>query len=404
MSKLQQVIIIVNNFSLGILLPVLNLVLMERGATLQTLPLLVGIYSATVLCLELPSGVCADIYGRKLVFLMSTVFMLVSFSLLIIANSIGWLILAMIFLGMGRAFSSGSLDALFIDQALDLHGECCLAGVTARMSILESIGLAVGAIAGGIIANATGTYLANIVLRLILTAILFILCLVFIKEQNIHDKKHRTSLLEHISQGRHALAATRELGFIFVGIFFLGFFLCTIETYWQPAFMQISNTRNSTWMLGFIVFIGFFAVAFGNIIIKKILDKHISKWWNVYNICRIIFAGCIIIFAIQKNSISFVVCYACIYLTLGASSVTESALINKFTQNHMRASMLSLNSLMAQIGSLCASLFSSIMILKLQFAGLWIVAGVLLGGYAIISTAVINKYDQKNRNNTTIIP
>lgn len=404
MNKLQQVIIAVNNFSLGILLPVFNLVLMEKGATLQTLPLLVGIYSATVLCLELPSGVCADIYGRKIIFLMSTVFMFVSFSLLIMADSIVWLVLAMIFFGMGRAFSSGSLDALFIDQTLVLHGESCLAGVTTRMAILESVGLAVGAIAGGIIANATGTYLANIVLRLVLTAILFILCLFFVKEQPLHSKSHHTTLMEHIRQGKQVLTSAHELGFVFIGIFFLGFLLFTIETYWQPAFMQMPNTQNTTWMLGFITFIGFFSVAFGNTIVKKILDKHINKWWNVYNICRIIFAGCIVIFAFQKNSVSFVICYACIYLTLGASNVAESALINKFTPNHMRASMLSLNSLMMQIGSLCASLFSSIMILKLQFAGLWIVAGVFLGGYAIIATAIINKYNQKNRNNTAVIP
>jgi MFS family permease len=157
-------------------------------------------------------------------------------------------------------------------------------------------------------------------------------------------------------------------------------------------------------MLGFITFIGFFSVAFGNTIIKKTLDRNINKWWNIYNICRIMFAGCIVIFAFQKNSASFMVCYACIYLMLGASNVAESALINKFTPSHMRASMLSLNSLMVQIGSVCASLFSSIMILKLQFRGLWIVAGVLLGGYAIISTAITNKYNRKNRDNTTVYP
>jgi len=320
------------------------------------------------------------------------------------ANSMGWLIFAMIFFGMGRAFSSGSLDALFIEQAIDLHGECCLAGVTARISILESVGLAVGAIAGGIIANATGTYLTNIVVRLVLTAILFILCLFFVKEQPLHGKSHHTTLMEHVKQGKQVLTSVHELGFVFIGVFFLGFLFFTVETYWQPAFMQMSNTQESTWMLGFITFIGFFSVAFGNTIVKKILDKYINKWWNVYNICRIVFAGCIVIFAIQKNSISFVVCYAFIYMALGASNLAESALINKFTQNHMRASMLSLNSLVVQIGSLCASLFSSIMILKLQFAGLWIVAGVLLGGYAVISIAVINKYNQKNRNNTTVIP
>jgi MFS family permease len=182
-------------------------------------------------------------YGRKTVFLISTVFMFVSFSLLIMADSMVWLIPAMIFFGIGRAFSSGSLDALFIDQALVRYRETCLAGVIARISILESIGLAIGAIAGGIIANATGTYLANIVLRLVLTAILFILCLFFVREQPLPGKRNHTTLMEHIRQGKQVLTSVHELSFIFIGVYFLGFLLFTIETYWQPAFMQIQILR-----------------------------------------------------------------------------------------------------------------------------------------------------------------
>jgi predicted acyltransferase len=83
-------------------------------------------------------------------------------------------------------------------------------------------------------------------------------------------------------------------------------------------------------------------------------------------------------------------------MMLGASNAAEGALINKFTPNSMRASMLSLNSLIAQIGSLCASVFSSIMILKLQFTGIWLAAGMLLGGYAIIAAAVTGRRKSQN--------
>jgi len=106
MTKMQQIIIAINSFSMGILIPVFNLALLERGSSLQTLPLLLAIYSTTVLCLELPSGICADIYGRKSVFLLSCGFQLISFSILIAANNMLWLIFALIFYGLGRAFSS----------------------------------------------------------------------------------------------------------------------------------------------------------------------------------------------------------------------------------------------------------------------------------------------------------
>ena len=389
MTKLQQIIMGMNSFSMGILIPVFNLVLLEKGSNLQTLPLLLAIYAITVLCFELPSGICADIYGRKAVFLVSCIMQFISFSLLIAADNMIWLVFAIVFFGLGRAFSSGTLDALFIDQSLALHGEDCLTKVTAQMAVLEGIGLAVGGILGGIITNVTGTYLTNIILRAVFTVTLFILCLAFIEEQPTHDIKQRTSLINHIKQGKQVLFSTPKFGFIFLGVFFVGFILCTLETYWQPAFMHIPTAQNSTWVLGVITFFGFLAVTIGNIFVQELLDKNNNSWFNVYNTSRIIFAICILVFAVQKRFLGFVAWYAVVYLLLGVSNVAESSLINKLIPNHMRASILSLNSLIAQIGVLCASVFSSIMIM--QFAGIWIVAGGILGGYAIFVTLVTNK-------------
>jgi len=393
MNKLQQCIMAINSFSMGILLPVLNLVLLEKGSSLQTLPLLLAIYSLTVLCLELPSGIFADMYGRKAVFLLSCCFQIISFSLLIAASNIIWLIFAVIFFGLGRAFSSGSLDALFIDQALALHGEGCLAKVTARLAVLDGAGLALGGIAGGFVANATGIYTGNIVLRLVLTVTLFILCLAFVKEQPSHDAKQgkqHTPLIELIRQGKQVVFTTPEFGLIFIGVFFIGFLLFSLETYWQPAFMKMATAKNNTWVLGLITFIGFLAVIIGNTIAQKLLERSGKRWWNVYNICRIIMTAFILVFAFQKSATGFVFWYAGIYLLLGAGNVAESTLMNKYTPGNMRASVLSLNSLVAQIGGLCASLFSSIMVMRLQFSGIWIVAGVLLGGCTIVVATVTN--------------
>lgn len=390
MTRLQQAIIAINSFSIGILIPVFNLILLDKGSNLQTLPLLLAIYSITVFCLELPSGICADIYGRKAVFLLSCGFYIISFLLLIAAHNMIWLTFTILFYGMGRAFSSGSLDALIIDQALELHGEDCLAKVTSRMAVLDGAGLAMGGMAGGIISDVAGSYLSNIVLRLVFTVLLFILSLSFVQEQFAHDKKGCTSFFEHVRKGRQMILSAPVLGFIFMGVFFLGFLLFSIETYWQPAFMKIPAAHNSTWVLGVITFLGFTAVAFGNIIARKLLDKY-SSWWNLYNICRIIFGICIIIFAFQKNVIGFVIWYTGIYLLLGVGNVTESTLLNKLTPNHMRASVLSLSSLILQVGGLCASVFNSIMVGRLQFLGIWITAGGLVGAYAVIAAVITNK-------------
>lgn len=392
MTKMQQIVYAANSFSTGIMIPVLTLMLLDKGSDLQTLPLLLAIYSLSVLCFELPSGILADMYGRKTVFLLSCGFLVLSFSLLLLAEKIVSLIAAIILFGLGRAFCSGSLDALIIDHALEAYGEGYIAKTASRLAVLESGGLALGGIAGGLIYNFTGTYSSNIIVRLTLTVLLIVLCIVFIKDKPQHDikqQKQRIKLNEIIRQGSQVISNKPKFGLILIGILFTGFSLFTVETYWQPALMQFTPS-NGKWVLGLVTFFGYSVIIFGNMVAQKLLDNSKISWWNIYNIFRITIAAIILVFAFQKSATGFVCWYAVIYMLLGAGNVAESSLINKYTPNNMRASMLSLSSLVAQIGGFSGSLFSSIMILRLHFSGIWIVAGAISGIFAVAVTTVSN--------------
>jgi MFS family permease len=392
MTKISQIIIMTNNFSLGILLPVLNLILLERGASLKTLPILIALYAVTVLCFELPSGICADLFGRKNVFLISCVFQFLSMVLLLLSDNIIWLVFAIICNGLSRSFSSGSLDALIIDQALLSNGEDFLSKVTSRLAVLEGIGLAVGGIAGGIISYLSSNYTMNIILRAGLSIAVLVLCLLFIKDvEQKEEEKERIPLTEHIKQGKEIVFSTPNFKLIFAGVFFLGFFLITIETYWQPAFTRIASLTGGVWLLGVITFFGFVASVSGNTAAHKLLQRFKNHKWSVYNINRIILGTCILIFALQTSSAGYIFGYAVIYFLLGIGNVAENTLINQYTPSNMRASVLSLSSLIFQIGVMVSSLFSSIMVSYLQIKGLWIVTGILLGGYALFVTAVTYK-------------
>ncbi len=387
MNKMLQAIFTLNHLSTGIMLPVLTLILLGKGANLQTLPLLLAVFSLTALLLELPSGILADMFGRKAVFLISCGFQLISFTLLVVTYSLVGLVSAIVFLGMGRAFSSGSLDAILIDQAMNKGGESCLPKVTSRLAVLEGTGLAAGSIAGGLAASVSGTYGSIIIIRLILTAIVTLLCLFFAVEPPRRSKADEAaqvpSLKAMVKQGGRLIIGHRELGLILLGVFFTGFFLFTLETYWQPAFTSIPHIAGNTWLLGVISFIGFFSVTAGNFIAHKLLSSSKISWWNTFTVSRVIMAASLLFFAAVNGAAGFISLYAGIYLLLGAGNVPESSLINKYTPNDMRASMLSLNSLVSQLGGLCASLFSSILVTRLHFSGIWFTAGILIGCYAV---------------------
>jgi predicted MFS family arabinose efflux permease len=118
---------------------------------------------------------------------------------------------------------------------------------------------------------------------------------------------------------------------------------------------------------------------------------------------RFLMAAFILVFAFQRRELGFICWYAGIYYALGAANQSESFLVNKYTPNNMRASILSLSSLMTQVGGLCGSLFSSIAIIALQFSGIWTVAAGLSGAYAIAAAAVIYKIGKKNSADPGII-
>jgi len=250
--------------------------------------------------------------------------------------------------------------------------------------LLEGLGFAVGSVAGGVLASVTRSYLSNLVVQALLYVVLFFVCLRVVSEQSSGPVKHRPSLRSHLEQGKQVVLSSRKFSLILVGVILVGFFLSTVETYWQPAFMKITKSDNIAWMLGLITFIGFFTVIFGSAFGQKLLDKFQTKWWGIYIAVRILFCVSIVALAVQGTAGGFVIGYVIVYMCLGINNVVESTLINKLTPANMRASMLSLSSLIAQIGMIAAAIFSSILVGIIGSSGIWIVSGSLLGVCTLI--------------------
>lgn len=111
-----QVLIFIHAGTTGLIAPVMTLMFLQHGASLNTLSLFVALFSLTVLLAEIPSGIFADTYGRKKCFLLSLIFLICKDSFLLISNDPILLSVSCIFFGLGNAFSSGSLEALIIEQ------------------------------------------------------------------------------------------------------------------------------------------------------------------------------------------------------------------------------------------------------------------------------------------------
>ncbi|WP_312810900.1 MFS transporter [Sedimentibacter sp.] len=381
--RLYTFILLLNSFATGLLVPVLSLLLIQKGATFSMLSILIGIYSFSVIILELPTGIMADIIGRKKTFCLSLIVSLLFSAVVLLGNGVVILYIGMLLYGLNRAISSGSFEALFIDSYINEFGKDKLHDVTIRINVIDALGLSAGALAGGYLPEISGKYFSSIgmydlslIVRIILTFIVLIFAMVYIKETVVNENKKRVFIWEHIKISSNLAANNKNVICIFISVFSTGFLFSSLETYWQPHFISLMPDNSAMFLLGVMAFMYFAAAMTGNIIYGRIFSKHNTK--KMYLLLRSILVTVLIITALQTNMVLFMFFYTLIYLFLGMSNVPEGVILNGEIPNEHRASILSLNSLVLQMGVLFGSFFNSIMINHSSIPGLWFVASVVI--------------------------
>jgi len=393
--KLYSLIVFLKSFSTGVLIPVLSLLFIDKGASLSNLSIIMGIYSLTVVILELPTGILADVIGRKKIFCLSLIVSLLGYFIILIGHGMIFLYIGIIFYGASRALSSGSFDALFIDSYIETFGKDKLHKITTRLSVLDSLGLSLGALTGGLLPKfslnliwALGTFDLNVIIEIILIIIVLFLSVIFISEISKSEIKEHISLRNHIKNSSLIVMKNKTIKCIFISAFATGFFLLAIETYWQPHFTVLLPDNSMYWLLGIISFLCFASSILGSIISEKIIEKYNLDLKKSYLILRTVLVSSLIFAALQLNAFSFIVFYSLIYLFFGMSNVPENVILNIEIPSDIRASVLSLNSLILQLGGLIGSFISSIIINYISIPMLWIIAAVVI----FISILLISKY------------
>lgn len=136
---------------LGLVIPVEVLVLQARGLDLPTIGALFALYGVVVALLELPTGGLADAWGRRPVLVASSALTLLAVALFAVATTLPGLAAAALLLAVGRALSSGPLEAWYVDTAHAFDASADVTPGIARAGVAEGIALAVGAVAGGLL-------------------------------------------------------------------------------------------------------------------------------------------------------------------------------------------------------------------------------------------------------------
>ncbi len=374
MKKRYMLLIILPFFGMGLMMPVQSLFLMEHGTNLQSLGLYTAVYAATVIIMEIPSGIFADTYGRKRSFIFSCLFGIIGCFIMLPSNSLLPILIGGALMGLSAAFSSGSIDAMAIEDTLSESDSQNLPRTVSSCTICQSLGTAAGSLCGGSLPK-ENRYELFLFFRIVILLLSIFIASLTLKEGKHPHEEYKTSLRNHLNSIKSCIRESISLRRIFGIIFVLAVQQVTIENYWQPQ-LYISVQKISQPLLGALCTGAWICTMGGGWVSGHgKLSKH--KCEKVSIIFALLETILTAMLSFSWNISSFILFYLLYYLFLGLIDIPEQTILNSETSDSIRASMLSMVSFTARIGGLTGSITSSFILTKINISELWRLTAVI---------------------------
>jgi DHA1 family quinolone resistance protein-like MFS transporter len=404
-------------FSTALPMALFILLAQARGMSVAQLGLMMAVYSATIVLLEVPTGGLADSWGRRRVALLAEVVTFAGWIVFLVSFSFPAFLIAFMLNGIGRALSSGTLDAWFIDgllaadPAVDLHPRLARAGAVTLMA------LGLGAVSGGFIAQcfsflpADGTAIitplaAPGIVALPIRGLLMLAILFFVREPN-REWRSQASWREEFTKVPALLKdawrltiSNRILLRLLIVASASGLVLSALEVLWQPHFGQLlGKSASRSLLLGCLLAGSFLLGVLGNLLAPW-LSRHLRG--NHGLVCAI-FHGCrglaLIGLALQGHIVPAALLFWLIYFGQGMVTSTHALLLNEEIPTDRRSSMLSIESLASYVGGFLGSAGLGLIADRTSITVAWSLAGgvLLVSWIAYLRIDVLRKERQREQ-------
>jgi MFS family permease len=407
-------------FSVALPLAISILLVQARGLDLFQIGSALGIYSLTIVLLELPTGGLADAIGRKRVALLAFLTMTLSSLVMLVAFTFPIFLLAWVLHGIGRALSSGALDAWFIDslQAADPDADLqpALAGAeTVGLLALGAgtlLGSALPALFAGLPPDGTAvlTPLSTPIVAATGARLILLLALVLLVQEQLpvgggsgglrgSAELWRTGFRAVPGVMRTAVTlskANRRLVLLMAATFISGFTIISLEAFWQPFFGDLLGRVEGNSVTFGIIMAGNFLVGMaGNLLSIPLSRRLDGRHAMVAAIFRLLQGAFVLALALQFSAIPAVAFFWLIYLAGGVGLSPHLTLVNREIPAAHRSSMLSVQSLASYVGSFLGGSALGYVADHFSIPAAWLIAGALtvlsLGFYLALDRQRMNR-------------
>ncbi|WBB81383.1 MFS transporter [Micromonospora sp. WMMD882] len=340
----------------GLLVPVMILLMRERGLTLAQIGLVTAVQGLVVLALELPTGGLADAVGRRRLLLVASTVNLASGALLVVADSFALLVVVWLLQGVYRALESGPLESWYVDSTLAADPEATYERGLGHSGTVGGVAIGAGALLGGglVTLGPVGpvsalTLPVLVALTLQLVALVAIWALLVEPRPAAGARALRASIAETprmIGQAVGLLRRSRVLLALVAVEVFWGFGMVTFESLLPVRLAEVvGDPDRAAALLGPAGSVAWLASAAG-----AALTPLLLRWWGAAPsaaLLRILQGLAVLGMGLFAGPLGVLVAYLACYGVHGASNPLHMGLLHRQVDGPYRTSVISLNSMVA---------------------------------------------------------
>ncbi|WP_083573816.1 MFS transporter [Streptobacillus notomytis] len=359
---------------------ILTVLLFQKGLDISNIIFIQSFFSLAILLFEFPSGIWADRYSRKFLYLLSNTFVIVTFILIYKFYILYILALAWFIYGFSEATISGTLDAQIIND-IKSENESLLNGFIKKSSQIMFTAMIIGSILGSFLYLKIGFKIY--LLGALFIAFSFLIILIFFKN-NQESLKENVKIKMHLFQVINELKANENLRiYIFLGIVSQIYFQTHFQL-WQALFLTKGISKENLYIY-YILFqlIGFISYYFP-------IEKAKNNMKYIYFSFVILMLIPLIILSTNKYLVSVIYLLICSVFTILDYFITYN--FSKIVSKENISSLISLKSTTSRVSSLIMLLLFSFILRFISLQHLIIVNFIIV--FAILSISIFKFHNK----------
>ena len=304
---------------------------------------------------EIPTGVIADLRGRRMSYLLGVITLILSTLLYLFmwyraVPFWGWA-LSSVLLGLGFTFFSGAMQAWLVDALAHSGYKEALESVLAKGEIVEGAAMLTGSVAGGIVAQVTNLGVPYII-RAALLVLNFVFAFLLMKDLGFKpaDEKNPIKEAKIIIAGsiRHGLR-NPPVRWIMLAAPFTGG--VTIYAFYamQPYLLQLWGDERAYGVAGLAAAIVAGAQIAGGLLVPQI-GRIFGRRTTVLLMCEVISVLVLAVVGLVPNFWVAVTLLVLWGLMFSATMPVRQTFLNGLIPSEQRATVLSFDSLFSSSG------------------------------------------------------